>query len=274
MPDKSFIELAKQEIRVKIRQRQDQLREEYQRLKNEMAGRGLISPGILASGASKIMSQYILDIASTSLETLIRYAYTAPNLTYHENISGDLTTAFESFMPKDVQEVVNLFGRQSGNFSNDAHLRDKANRALEQGRTLAHSEIGRFVLYLEGQATAPTASVPFSVQNINSPGTVVQTGDHATANVTQTITQSQQETIIKALDAVDAVITSPSASSIDEGIRNNTIELISTGRAEIANATPNKTTLKTVLMGLQNTTQGLAALEGARQLINAALSCL
>jgi hypothetical protein len=269
MLDPRVVELVQKRVQIQLKQRNRQFRQEISRVKNEMALKGTLAvnrfykrftdeietrAGIVWEELKKVLSTidvYPSEELASDLKQNVG--------THLVAITNDLTTGLRKLTSSimKTQERDNLVDKLT-------NTRNKASQRID-------NEIELFVLSLSRtKEKEMRAESTKNIVNITGNVGAVQTGQGATANVTQIINPEGREELLQALDDIREYL--ESGGNLSGFSKEDVIELLDDSRAEIGKPNPNATRLMTYLMGIAAMIQTVADLKPTYEIIKLALS--
>lgn len=273
MLDPKVAKLADERIQIQLNQRHKQFRQEITRVTDQMTLQGTLDSTI---ANREFFNRYASEIetrASIIWEEL-KKVLSAIDVHPSEELASHLKQDVETYLlstandlTKDIRKLANYIMSTQEIDNLIDKLTNTQNKALER----INNGIELFVLSLS--RTREKEVRDESTKNIiNVTGNVgaVQTGQGATANVTQIISSNDQEALFQALDDIRKYL--ESGGNLSGFLKEEVIELIDDSRAEIEKPNPNGTRLKTYLMSIAVSIQTVAGLKPAYEVIKFALS--
>lgn len=275
MLDDEILGPASQQIKLRIKQRAEKLKSDYHKKREELNRRGLLDSGMTVSMVAGLAKDYVIDQSQIAWSVLHRFVSTG-KVAFYDGIAGDfkeIVLKYLSNRPEDIPEIKLTPIRL---ISKDERLMNVYKRAISEGHQQAtdfvNSEIDLFVYTLKRESEGhEQASNAYAVTNIHGPVGAVQDGDQSTAHVNQTINTDANNAVAQALEFVEQLLAQSQRAEVSEEVEGETLELVAEGKKELSSPQPDRSKLKIILLGLKRTAQSLAALEGARQFISAAL---
>ena len=269
MLDPSVIKIADELIRVQFKEREDQLHREIVRVQSELSAKGL--------GISGAVVQLVGDLCARDIElrTLIVWQNIVRVLSHagvleSQNLSDELKQAVLRY-EEDVYTVAHQSLEKTishvGIGSPQISLAEARDRAFAK----VNAEIDLYVLSVTRRAAAQGKSSQ-PVFNIYSPVGAIQTGPTATANIVQTISPKDKETLLDAVNAIKQGLLGVDA--LPAHPKQEIIELVNDAEIEISKPNPNGTKLQSILSAVATAIQTVGSLQPAYQALKAALLAL
>ncbi len=203
--------------------------------------------------------------------TLHRFITTA-GVSYSEDFSDELkklvtnhlSGSFETGTFRDKIPRLHGAPREYDNLESDLDKeREKAIRKIS-------TEIDLFVESLKSKESMSGDKSSSTVLNIYSPVASIQTGPNSTAYVTQNIDTEAREKILAALKSVEEGLRD--IASLPYHPKDEILELIQEGRAEVQKPKPNTTKLRTLLQTIGISIQTVGSLQSAYETLKVALT--
>jgi hypothetical protein len=150
-------------------------------------------------------------------------------------------------------------------------MADSLTDARDRAVAKVDAEIDLYILSLKRQAEAQKGrrKSSRSVFNIYSTVGAIQTGPNATANVVQTISSTDRDALVKALDSVRSGLTE--IESLPAHPKHDIVELVAEADSEVRKARPNQTRLRSMLLDIATAIQTVGSLQPGYQTLRAAL---
>lgn len=215
----------------------------------EAAAHGMLNSSRTVLVIEGIYVAAIRDRAISVWETIKRCA-DAGGMPYSATLAEELKTLVRSYVPAlpsesdwhADQEAVRMGLLNMGLYS-----RDSLPKAYAAAHAHVEVEIDHYVLTLRRISRMPQHAA--QILNItDSTIANLQTGDGATATVTQTVTTAQQLALIKALNDLKSELVA--LQNVPPQIKVDTLDLIEDSVKEAEKATPNKMKLLAFVKGI------------------------
>lgn len=264
MIEKKVTELADRMIQLEFNEREEQLQREIQLVQSEFAQRGL--------GTSSAVVEGVYDLCARDVElrtqivwlNLYKVLSTAEVVLSEEIAEDSKKVVLEywsltyTFPMQCLQRVTTAVGIGSTHALTEAQ--DKAVKKI-------NTQIDLLLLRADTDKKTGSSSQP--IFNINAPVGAIQTGPNATATIAQTLTPQDREGLREALDRVKQDLAG--VDHLHGYEKDEVIELIEEGRAEIDKPKPNSMRVSSVFSMIAAAIGTVGSLGPAYRVLKAAL---
>jgi hypothetical protein len=260
--------VASKMISGQLADRDSQLRTDISKIRNEMAGRGVLQSGMTFSRIHSLCKTEIRNRARIVWQILFR-ALNTVKVHYSEELATALKKEVEKYFPKNLPKF-NPILKEAAQLSNyKGKLPDLSN---DRARALAevYGEIDLYVLALHSADEEEEKSgAQQNIYKFYSPVGAVQTGQNAIANVVQTIDSQDREILLQALDTIkqSLAVSEELASYPKEEI----IDLVEEAKTEIKKDKPNGLRLRSIITTVATAIQTVSILQKAYQALKVAV---
>lgn len=265
MLNNSILQIAEGLITTQLDERARHIRDESERIHNEMAERGVASSGGTIWRIRRLCENELQIRAQQIVEKLATVVSTA-NIRPYDTLNDDLKREMENYFLPEVeklQHMVDKVARLIGGIGNqDTSLEEARERALKK----AWAQIDLFVL---GFTQAEEVRQPTQRVTVYGSVGVVQVGTGATAHVTQTIPIDDGQRLVEALERVREEV--EARGEVEEYARKDLIAVIDDARSDASKEQPNMLRLRSLSFTIATTIQTVAALRPAYEFLKGAL---
>ena len=272
MIDREILKIAHDRIRIEISEHNKSLRIEIDRIKAEMAGRG-----VLCSGATiKLISDLCVDAVKTRAQlvwqTLFRFI-TTTGISYTEELSEELKGLVGQHLPEKLGDLRGYI-KQAAEMAGSPKQKDRYGQELDIARKGALAKVGTeidlFVHSLRKKINAEQDKKTSTVFNIYSPVGSIQTGDNAIANVTQKIDTEIKYKLEKVLEEIGIAL---NQSEVELACpKGELIEVVQESQVELKKDKPNITRLRSLLTTVGMSIQVVSSFKPAYETLKQALT--
>jgi len=273
MIEKEIIEIANDRIRIEIGEQNNKLSREIDRIKSEMAARGMFHSSVMITRVSDLCIETVKNRAQLIWQTLFRFI-TTTGISYSEELSEELKSLVANNLPEklgDLRGHINNTAKLARSPNLEVKLDHGLDRARNQALAKVGTEIDLFVHSLRKKAAAnnKNESSPM-VFNIYSPVGSIQTGDNSIANITQNIDTEVREQIRKALEEISLTL---NQSELEITFpREELIEVVQETKDELQKEKPNITRLRSLLTTVGTSIQVVSSLKPAYETLKQTLT--
>ncbi len=273
MIDQEIIKIASERIRIEIGEQNNILHGEIDRVKEEMAGRGIFRSGMTIKRVSDLCIETVKNRAQLVWQTLFRFI-TTTGISYSEKLSEEIKDLVAQHLPENlgdlrghIEQITELAGA-SNLHKNLEELYSARNQALAKVGT----EIDLFIHSLKKKAEAESNGASSTIFNIYSPVGSIQTGDSSIANVTQNIDTEVKEQIRKALEEINLTLNQSEVETPTP--KGELIEVVQESQDELQKEKPNVTRLRSLLTTVGTSIQVVSSLKPAYETLKQTLTFL
>lgn len=274
MIDQEIIKIAHDRIRVEIGEQNKRLCTEIDRIKAEMAARGMFRSGVTIRRVVDLCIDTVKNRVQLIWQTLFRFI-TTTGISYSENLSGELKEMVAYHLPEkigDLRGYINKIVQSVCPPSPHEKYEDELDRARNTALTKVGTEIDLFVHSLRKKIDAEKNKSTYTVFNIYSPVGSIQTGDNAIANVTQNIDTEVKEQLRKLLEEIGTIL---NKSEVEMPCsKGELIEVIQESHEELQKGKPNIIRLRSLLTTVGVSIQVVSSLKPAYETLKQALTFL
>ncbi|MCB2141164.1 hypothetical protein KQH27_00485 [bacterium] len=274
MLDQEIVKIAQDRIRIEISEHNRNLRTEIDRIKSEMAGKGVLRSGMTIKRISDLCANAVRNRAQIVWQTLFRFITTS-GISYSDGLSDELKALVAQHLPEKLGDL-NGFVKQASEIAGSPNMHERYAEELSAARrggiAKVGTEIDLFVHSLKRKKEIKTEEKNPTVFNIYSPVGSIQTGDNSIANVSQNIDTEVKEQISKALEDLVAAINDSSVELTNP--KEELIEVIQESQVELAKTKPNVTRLRSLLTTIGGSIQVIESLKPAYDLLKQTMVCL
>jgi hypothetical protein len=250
MVSSEVIDLALKKIQLEIDDQNRSLPMQIRAIQAEAAKHGALRSGGYVMSIQKLCAEAVENRAAFAWEILYR-CVTTVGLSYEDGIAKQLKDVIDKNLPAhsaDLQEHVTKAAELAGSPNLLSKIEDVVEIARRSAVEHAYTEIDLFVLKLK-KAPAEREYAP-QISIHNSTIGSLQTGSHSVTHAVQNITTGDRDALNKALDLISRELAAVPALPRDR--REDVIEVIADGKAELAKATPNLSKLTGILSAVSN----------------------
>jgi hypothetical protein len=267
MLDRAISRIAEDLIKAELAERERYLSQESKKIVGETWGRNTFFSTATIDRTRRLCEDELRIRAELIVQQLIRVVTSAkikPYGTLGEDFKEELKKYLIPEMEKlqhlvdDVARRVRALGRVAGETS----LEEAAENAVKK----AIAEIELFAAAYK-QSTHQGGDL-----HVYGPVGAIQTGPGATAHVTQTIGNEEQQRLIEALNRI--VEETASLKEVGGYHRQDIVDLIEEAKSEAKKDRPNMLQLRSALVTIAGTIQTVAALRPAYDLLKGTLALL
>lgn len=261
MINPEIIAYANERITLEIAEQEKQVTNEIQRVKAEMASRGVLHSSMMIIGVQTVCVRAANDRADFVWKILHR-GITTIGIQYEDDVEQQLKAVVEKYLPEGMNGLnyrVTEAAQQCGMPDIVTKIPDEVASTRLTALARVFSEIKLFVMTLKKAPSAEAYTPQFNIYN--STIGAVQTGHQSVANFNMQINDESRGALIKALDVIAQEL-----SKVDVVPGQNKaeiIELVNDGKAELLKGKPNLTKLASYLPSIGNTIGVFANLKPA-----------
>lgn len=271
MIDQEILKIAYDRVRIEIGEQNKNLRTEIDRVKAEMAGRGLRS-GMTIKRISDLCIDAVKNRAQLVWQTLFRFI-TTTGISYSEGLSEELKGLVAQHLPEKLGDLRGYI-KQGAEIAGSPDQKDRYSQELDVARRGALAKVGTeidlFVHSLRRKMESKSEEKTSAVFNIYSPVGSIQTGDNAIANVTQNIDTELKEQIRKVLEEISLIL---NQSEVELACpKEELIEVVQESQVELQKGKPNITRLRSLLTTVGTSIQIVSSLKPAYETLKQALT--
>lgn len=274
MIDREIIKIARDRICIEIREQNNRLRDEIQRIKAEMSSRGVLHSGMTIKRVTDLCIETVKGRAQLVWQTLFRFI-TTTGISYTEELSKELKVLVAQHLPQKLDDLRGYI-RQTAEFMGSANLHERFGQELDNARSQALEKVGTeidlFVHSLRKKVEAEASDSSSTVFNIYSPVGSIQTGDNSITNVTQNLDTEIKDQIRKALEEIKLIL---NQSEVETPLpKGELIEVVQESQEELQKEKPNVTRLRSLLTTVGTSIQVVSSLGTAYGTLKQALTFL
>lgn len=266
---KDLIELARQRIAIDQEEQAERLGGEYHRTINRFAVNGVVASSMFVGTIADVCASAVAIRAQMTWQTLYRFVSTG-GLSYSDTLAGQLKTDFRELLGN--HEDICAYYHDAERVSGFAGRVDKIGAVIEAQaqRSVAKIEGEIDLLVASLRSGTSSSAAGSTVVNVYSPVGTIQTGDGATAHVTQHIDSEIRAQIEKVVEDVRTVLSAlPELENANlNEISEVTEEVLVEAKAEKPNVTKLRALLTTVAQGVQSTAAARPAYKAARGVLS------
>lgn len=273
MLDDKIIDIARKRIMLEIEDQSIFLRDQIDRLKNEMSAKGMFGSGVTGRKIIDLCSQSIRNRAQLVWQTLFRFITTS-GISYSDNLSSELKNIVAEYLPESLNNFKDVIERNipSTGVETIPRLMEDLSVARIHALSTINTEIDLFVHSLEKRNQIIEDDKKATIVNIYSPVGSIQTGDNAIANVTQIIDSDLRQQFASVLNNISEGLLS--LESLPTFPKNEIEELIIDGQSELKREKPNSTKLRSIFSTIGASIQTVASLKPAYDTLKQLLTYL
>lgn len=274
MLDPNFVKVLREQIGLAFDEQNHQIEQEAGKLLGSFIQRGVLQSSMTARSIGELYGNDIQIRGEIALGKVKR-VFTILRISPTDDIENDLRVFLEELMKAEVDKQYENLNKQPPlkqheSRSNVSSLRQIGGavfeKAVDHMFRKMRSEITLYAAALK--TTAEPVTPGTSSINIHGDVAVIQTGAHASMNIS--IDTFQRGQITKALDAVRAGL--DKARDSDKFNVAEIEEIVSETKAEVQKEKPNAIKLKSMLASIGDAIQTTAALRPAYDSIKSVLS--
>lgn len=274
MIDREIMKIAHDRICIEIREQNNRLRAEIQRIKAEMSSRGVLHSGMTIKRVTDLCIETVKGRAQLVWQTLFRFI-TTTGISYTEELSKELKDLVAQHLPQKLDDLRGYI-RQTAKLMGSANLHERFGQELDNARSQALEKVGTqidlFVHSLRKKVEAEASDSSSTVFNIYSPVGSIQTGNNSIASVTQNLDAETKDQIRKALEEIKLTL---NQSEVETPLpKGELIEVVQESQEELQKEKPNVTRLRSLLTTVGTSIQVVSSLGAAYGTLKQALTFL
>lgn len=265
MLDQKVIELADRISEVQFEERQEQLKREIQKLEDEFRSAGAWKSSRLVLLVKELCNQEVVTRTLIVLQALVKVLSTqskVPAEGLGDSLKQEMLGHRELIIsgPLDcLRKIVNKIAPTT--------ISTDLTEGWEHAKKKVLADIDLFILSLEARSERREGQTVFHIQG--SQVGAIQLGPGASATTIQMLTVPDREALRKALDRVKQDLAR--VDKLPGYEKDEVLDLIEEGRAEIGKAKPNSIRLTSVFSAIATAIQTAGSLQPAYQALKAAL---
>ncbi|MHB8773429.1 MAG: hypothetical protein ACYC7J_20755 [Syntrophales bacterium] len=274
MLDQDIVNIAKDRINLEIGEQKKWLHTEIQRIKAEMAGRGLLHSSIIVKRVADVCVEAVKNRAQLVWQILFRFI-TTTGISYTEGLSEELKALIALHLPSQLADLKDQVIEIS-QFAGAQKMHTTLETELDAARSVALAKVGTeidlFVHSLKRKADLQEGKSTSTVFNVYSPVGSIQIGDNSIANVNQMVDTETRQRIINALEEIESQLGDP---DLDIALqKEELIEVVKETGEELQKEKPNVTRLRSLLTTVGTSIQLISSLKPAYETLKQALTFL
>jgi len=250
MLDKKIVKLARERIQLEIKEQWEQLRNELNRIKTEMALKGALWSGATLVRITDVCAQGIKNRAQLVWHTMYRFI-TTTGINYSDELSAELKALIADQLPEELDDYKGYI-KNTIKILNAPKTAEKLLDQLVDARNHALNKVGTeidlFVHSLKKKNELSETGSEFAIFNIYSP-----------AGSIQTIDEKLGRQLIDALDSLKPGI--HQLKELPLYPKDEIIELIQNCRSELEKEKPNITKLRSFLTTIGMSIQAIHSMK-------------
>jgi hypothetical protein len=272
MVDQEIIRIARDRTQLEIAEQNARIKEEIERIKAEMSARGTLHSSMTLKRITDICADAVKTRGQLAWQTYFRFLTTA-GISHSDILANKLKELVSYHLPEQLGDLKG-YVKQNADLVGSPNLFDGLAHELDKARaaTLAKvgTEIDLFVHSLRKKEEMKIEGKSSTVVNIYSPVGSIQTGDYATANVTQHLDADVRAALSEALNQIAATLADSNIALPQP--KAEIVELVDEGQQELKKNTPNITKLRSLLSAVGGSIQTVASMKPAYETLKQALT--
>jgi hypothetical protein len=211
MLNEDIVKIATDRINLEIGEQKEWLSREITRIKEEMAGRGLLRSSIIVGRVGDICIEAVKKRTQLIWQILWRFI-TTRGISYAEGLSEELKALVSLHLANQLADLKDQLN-QISQLAEATYLYTTFERKIESTKAAALAKVGTeidlFVYSLRTKADLQESKSASTVFNIYSPVGSIQIGNNSVARVTQMIDTDNRKWIVKALEEISSKLGDP-----------------------------------------------------------------
>ncbi len=272
MVDQEIIRIARNRTQIEISEQNARIKEEIERIKAEMSARGTLHSSMTLKRITDICADAVKTRGQLTWQTYFRFLTTA-GISHSDTLANELKELVSYHLPEQLGDLKG-YVKQNADLVGSPNLFDRLAHELDKARAVTLAKVGTeidlFVHSLRKKEEMKIEGKNSTVVNIYSPVGSIQTGDYATANVTQHLDADVRAALSEALNQI-AVMLADSNIALPQP-KAEIVELVDEGQQELKKNTPNITRLRSLLSAVGGSIQTVASMKPAYEMLKQALT--